>query len=622
VISTPFDAPLFEGSGASDELPGYLQVAINGRPYKIDPRKYKRSTVELLRSPADQNPEPGEQSLNTEGLWPRMQTDWRGGAGQDYFDDGDSDRARFLRSKGIDPWTRRRIKLHYDTALRAASSNTNLKVLVAGSYVYWADGSNLMLSNAVDLATPSTVAAGGAITSLATDGSYVYIARAGALLQRSVIGSGTMAAFSVALQPTLVGYANGRLFGAVANRLCEIDAAGKVATDATPTANLLDYTHRSAAFVWSDFESASNGVYTVGAAGSLSEVYYIGLSTTNIGALTTPIIATPGFPAGETITCLYYYGGAILMGTDRGLRLAVIGANNGLTFGGVREITGGVTAFSGEGRYVWFTWTNYDTTSTGLGRLDLQRFTGTLTPAYASDLMATVQGAVTGVVSFGGKRYFAVSASGVWGQATTLVAEGEMLSGWITYSTHEAKLITSLDVRHDALAGTVAAAVDYEAEDADGGTPIACGTSLTPLSFGPTSAFDAGRRKAEQVQVHLVLRRSASVTTTGPQVRRWSLRSLPSPYRVDIIAVPIIMRSHILVGRDNEQEYPQNVLDEYRYLKSLEGEGALVNYQEGTSSYSAYIKKIEIADVEKWNDEDSFFEGIYTVYFVTAQPSA
>lgn len=622
MISTLFDAPLFEGSGASDDVPGFLQVAINGRAYKIDPKKYKRTTVDLLRDPADQSPEPGEQSLNTEGLWPRIQVDWRGGAGQDYYDDADSDRARFSRSKGLDVWTRRRLSLLPDTVLKASSSNTNLKMLVVGGWVYWADGTNIKLAD-LTLVSPvvTTIAAGGTVTSLASDGTYVYIARTAALLQRTTVGSAVMSAFTVALQPTLVGYANGRLFGGVANRLCEIDAAGKVATDATPTAFLLDYTHRSPGFVWTDVVAASNGVYTVGSAGTLSEVYYIGLSTTNIGAVTTPIIATPGFPAGETITCLYYYGGAILLGTSKGFRVSVIGANNGLTFGPVREIAGGVTAFSGEGRYVWFTWTNYDATSTGVGRLDLQRFTSTLAPAYASDLMATVQGAVTGVVTFGGKRYFAVAASGIWGEGTTLVPSGELVTGWITYSTHEAKVITSLDVRHAALVGSVVTSVDYEAEAADGGAVVNCGTSATLGSFGPTAALDAGRRKAEQAQVHIVLNRSATNPAAGPSLRRWSLRSLPSPYRVDIIAVPIIMRSHVLVGRDQEQEFSYNTLDEFRHLKSLEGEGAIVSYQEGSSSYSAYIKKIEI-EAEKWNDEYSFFEGVFTVYFVTAQPSA
>ena len=63
-----------------------------------------------LREQRDTSNEAGEQRLNTQ-FWARSQTDWARGAGQEYFDNDDSDRRRFNTSSGIDPWTKGQVSL-------------------------------------------------------------------------------------------------------------------------------------------------------------------------------------------------------------------------------------------------------------------------------------------------------------------------------------------------------------------------------------------------------------------------------------------------------------------------------------------------------------------------------
>jgi hypothetical protein len=78
-----------------------------------------------------------------------------------------------------------------------------------------------------------------------------------------------------------------------------------------------------------------------------------------------------------------------------------------------------VTSFSGNDRFVWFNWTNFDATSTGLGRLDLGVFISSNQPAYASDLMVTAQGTVSSVNTINGRPVFVVIGSGIYVEHAT-----------------------------------------------------------------------------------------------------------------------------------------------------------------------------------------------------------
>ena len=88
-------------------VPGRLPVAVEDHAYMIEPSGYRRETVQVLRQQADQSSEPGEQSLNPQGLWRRSQESWHHGAGQEFLDgrqgDGATDSQRYRASKGIVP---------------------------------------------------------------------------------------------------------------------------------------------------------------------------------------------------------------------------------------------------------------------------------------------------------------------------------------------------------------------------------------------------------------------------------------------------------------------------------------------------------------------------------------
>ena len=142
-----------------------LPITIDGRSYLIDVEEYNRTTVPTLREQRDTSSEAGEQRLNTQ-FWVRSQTDWSLGAGQEYFDNDDSDRRRFYTSSGIDPWTKGQVSLLPICEDKGNTGNdVIMKVFTSGStdYMYVASGTNLYFSTNFNTASPtwSTVTALG-----------------------------------------------------------------------------------------------------------------------------------------------------------------------------------------------------------------------------------------------------------------------------------------------------------------------------------------------------------------------------------------------------------------------------------------------------------------------------
>lgn len=600
-ISALFNSPFYQGAQVAADTPYYLPVSIGSRSYLIDLSKYKRATIPPIRPPQDASNEPGEQSLDQGGLWRRSQQSFHLGAGQEYFDDGDSVRQRFWTSKGVNPFTRKKLSLLNDTQNKRASAGTNLQVLLVGTRLYIVDGTALLFTNDPTPGTPTftdSTAGGTTIASVTTDGAKVWAAVGSTGIRETVAGS-TSASTLIAGTYTLVGYANGRLLAANANVLYEISRAGVATTI---------WTHPNPNFKWTLIAAAPNAIYVGGTSADRSDIYSV-TSLDATGALSPPIVSG-SLPDGETLNSIEYYAGVLLLATSRGIRLASIGSNNSISYGPAINITNGVLATEGQGEYVWFSWSNYDGVSTGLGRADLSNFTSEFVPAYASDLMATTQGTVLSIATYGGRRYFAVSGVGFFGETATLVASGTMNTGKIRYGTTEKKAATSLDMRHDPLptGSTIQASVATE-----DGIITSVGSSDVPNSLSPTSPLSMTLIRAEWFQVIFVLNRAAAL---GPVLDRWTLYSRVTPNLNDQIQIPLIIKDYITTESGEGLQAPYNPLNEYIFLKNLADTKALQVYQEGALAWNVYVAGVEVMP-EDWTADHSFFNGIIMVTLIT-----
>lgn len=603
-INQPFNEPFFFGAGSSDRVPFYSPVAIDGQEYIIDLRHYERRYLPAQRQAIDDSNEPGDQTLNPLGLWPRSGDNYRAGAGQLYRDTPRSNPGRFYESIGVDVWDENSSCLLPDVEVKRSSANTNLNLLAINSRVVLTDGQQVLYTDDPTGTSPTWTAYTGTpasnVESISTDGFYLFVSYGANGIYRGDVSGASLSSFS-ATASNFVVYANGRLLSGNDEVLNEIDGSG-VATAI--------YTHDSTSFRWNHGASSPAALYVGGYQGDRSETYYIGVDSTD-GSLTEPVFAT-SLPDGEYATSLKFYAGSFVLGTSLGVRLAqATDQNRSLIYGPLIETGGSVTGLAGRGEFVWFSWGNYSSSYTGVGRMKLSEFTGPLSPAYATDLMYLGQGDVISMAVFDGQPYFAVSGTGIIGPQYSagdlvLVESGTIDIGVVNYGTSLPKSHVALRLTFDPMVGSI----DCFLTDA-AGVQYTIASEDTP---GTTERSSSGLLKnIESSQARLKFTLNRGTTTTGPCLRRWTLLALPKPDRTEIISVPIIFK--------NRTQYRgifryMDLIEVYDELRSLVKSRRVIQYQEGEMIHLAYIDDLTLRPQE-WGDNFSYMEGIMMASLIT-----
>ncbi len=590
-ITATFSQPYFTGGGIEALVPSIWPIALNGRPYMLDTLpetfyvRWNSETIPLIRQQADAAANgPAEASLNPEGLWRRAQDSWHHGAGQNYRDrDSQPDPYRFKSSKGIDPWTRYQISLLHDTTQSKSSANTNLYAVVAGARLYLADGA--VLRYTTDLITYNTVTyAGGSIQSLTTDGFNVYVGD-GSDIYLTNTGITTTSAPDTT-NANLIRYVKGRLMVAAANVLYNVTTLGSAAT--------MTYTHPNTNFTWVDCAEGTNVIYAAGFSGDKSQVFRTAIKADGT-ALDIPTNATPGLPSGEIIRSIYGYLGFVFLGTDKGIRLCEAASNGDLTIGPFIPTPGAVSCITGQDRFVYFGWTNYDGVSTGLGRIDITAFTNPDQPAYASDLMVTGSGAVSSVRTFLGVRVFTVQGLGIYNETATLVASGTIDMGCATFGLPDPKTAIFLHIDTD-LSQSHGTFQGWLQTDADGFVEVGSATINKTSEVFPTN-----QSTGDRFEVRLVLNRAS--TTTGPVMTRWTLKVVPSSSDgpAEVFHIPLMLYPTVEVKGNT---YKVDVALERREISQLRQTRELITYQEFHQTYTGFISDFKFYPYGLTDEED------------------
>ena len=576
-------APAFySGTGSTQLVPDIFPVAINGRAYMIDTaaNAFTRQFDARVRDSVDQSAEPGESAINPQGLWRRSQSSWHYGAGQKYSDTSDAEPFRFNESKGVNVWDKGRLSLLSDTDKVYSTSGTNLYATTAANLMYGTDGQSVKYTT--DFVSISTVTGTAAsnIFSIASDGYNVFYSYANGDIDQTDAGIGSSSAFITGIEAGKLAYVKGRLM--VAGQAADKHKIWNITTAPGSSANNPSplMTHRNTEFTWVGFAAGQTHIYAAGHAGNISLVYKIEIEA-DATSLTAPVVAAE-LPQGEIIQEIYGYLGYIVIGTNTGFRFCSADSAGNLIVGPRIDIGSAVKAFAGIGQYIYFSWTNYDSTSTGIGRMDISVFISTNQPAYASDLMATAQGEVQAIHEFNDKPLFTVSGEGVFvPDATDLVTSGYLTSGVYRWGVPDAKFIPKLDLRCLPLAGSITMSI---AEDN--------GTYFDLPAFSTSGAkdktFDGRENKVFEAEIKVTLARGS--TTTGPTVTRWMARAYAAPLRSQIFSVPIIMHHKLSIG---DREYWQDVDFEMRQLRDLVDNPRVVSYQENEETFAVVIENVQ-----------------------------
>ncbi len=609
--------PYFSGSATSSLVPSVFPVGIDGRPYMVDVKsgRFGRAYEQRVRDSQDTSTSPGEAAINPGGLWRRGQASWHFGAGQKYADSAGSQDYRFYKSKGINPWVKGQLSLLNATKSEPAlvSANTNLFMCVVKSsggtnYLYVADGSTLKYTTDPFATSPTwtsvtTGSPGTAITGLETNGTNVFIAYTSNDIYYTTPGSSSVTFF----YPTGgsgtgktyrgFGYAKGWGWASVDNNLYVIGIqSGSHSVHWTAGDSTLRFVGAAA---------GSNAVYVGSYSGTHSIVYRVSWDpalNSGAGGFSVPVAALE-LPVGEIISSIHGYLGYILLGTNKGVRFCTTDDQSNLVAGPIIPTSGPVYDFIAEDKYVWFTWSNYDGVSGGLGRLDLSTFTQTNAPAYATDLMYDSTANVLSCTEMNGKRIFSVSGVGVIVEnSSQLVASGEVETGIWRWGIPDRKFVAKIDTRATPLAGSITQYLQLDEGDWDE-------LGVWESANTTEDTIDGSDEKAIEAAFKFKLSRSATTTSAGPTMTRWMARAYAAPSRSQQFSVPLLLHNYVRV---RDKEYFVDVAGEQRFFDELIASPRLVNFQLGATSHTCTVEDVE------WVPIDSFgstwdFEGTLVV---------
>jgi hypothetical protein len=388
-----------------------------------------------------------------------------------------------------------------------------------------------------------------------------------------------------------------------------VTPAGALPTNTSTNAPAPLYTHPNANFTWVGFCEGPAFIYGAGYAGGTSIIYRFGIATDG-SALVAPIAAGT-LPPGEIVYSIASYANTyLLIGTNLGVRFASIGSSGDISIGSIVPVNPGPTlpvrAFTSNSHFVWFGWSNYDATSTGLGRMDLQTFIDAETPAFASDLMATAQGEVLSVAYTQNLVCFAVSGVGLFAQTSTFVSSGTVDSGYIAYDIPDDKVAAFLDCRYvEPMTGS-----HQPFLSADRGAFVSIGQRTAGQGREP---FSIPQIRGGEFEVRETLLCGAS-NSAGPTITRTILKSLPGVASGTTISPTIQFVNRVLDNLGGE--FYMDIPGELAFLEGLRESQQIVTYQEGSSLYSVTVDSIDFLPYD-YNREFTTFEGVCICYLKT-----
>jgi hypothetical protein len=447
-------------------------TALGGMPfiYAIsDARPYVRQTAPYRKEQFDNQTEPGEQSLT--GWWIRSQSSFQDGTGITFYDPAlipGEGTFRFADSKGVNVWTEGEVTLLNNTATShytTGAVRANGKPSQIARSIQWAGTNGVLLVDEYDvdkIAVDGTVThfidyAAGAnkpVYAICDDGVNAYWVTAildsgvdkTAVYKKPLTGSSASTAdvtlmFSsstIVANEATMEYVKDRIIMAVNNKIFEFATTAS----SLPTAV---YTHASTGIVFTSVAASGTAIYVSAFEGIQSYIYKFTLSTStgSMPSLTSAITAAQ-MPTGEKIFKIEYYLGYMLIGTNKGIRVATVSDDGSIIYGPLMvETSQPVYDFAFRDRFVWAT--TGVAGEGGVVRIDLGNDLGGLRFAYANDLWLDngVTGYVTTSCAFAGETDRLVFVTTALNRGT--ITNKQLTSNVATLTTASAHGLTVSD---------------------------------------------------------------------------------------------------------------------------------------------------------------------------------
>jgi hypothetical protein len=570
-------------------------IAIGGMPFILatnDERRYVRQTAPFKKDQFDNGAEPGEQSLT--GWWLRSQSSFHNGEGIKFYDPsaGETIAHRFTDSNNVDVWNKGQVTLLKETSnmvgvssgvykslsIVDGSTNKLLGWIPASTTIknYTSDGTAVEYTHVTSIGTPLDTA----ILDIATDGINLFIADNDHIYTGpiSTPAAGYSRYYGTGSEKVILGWVKQRLVACVGPSVYEL-------TNAKGTDHALgpaSYTHPNADWTWTSISEGGSAIYVAGYAGTSGAIYKFTLSTAGVMPTLTQGIIAAQLPSGEYPHKIESYLGYLLIGTNKGVRVATISDTNGdLNYGPlIIEAANTGLDFAFRDRFVYATGSinGY----AGLYRIDLGNEIETLRFAYAKDTyLDGATGYATTVNFVGNSEQIAFTTSGSNGIAiqssSTLASTGYLTTGYIRYGTLEPKNFKRLLGRGDFSKGSLTIeTVDKDGVEYDHITYTSTVSSTEVTTSQPSSA-------QEYVAFKFLFNRDTTTPSTGPIFKGYQAKAT--------IATPRQRQMKFSVYNFDEETDRYNVVigysgrafDRLSRLEDIEENGDIVTWQDLTT---------------------------------------
>jgi hypothetical protein len=380
------------------------------------------------------------------------------------------------------------------------------------------------------------------------------------------------------------------------------------------------YTNPNTNYHYTSVAASGAAIYTAGHSGIYSTIQKYTLSTAGVMPTLTSAVVAAELPAGEIVEKLYYYLGYMMIGTNKGVRAAVVSDQDGsINYGPlIVETVQPCYDFAARDRFIWCA-SGIGALDAGLYRIDLGNDLETLRFAYAKDLQVTQseEHYTTGVAFLGttNRLAFCTAHETTDGaiyleSASTLAPTGFITTGYIRYGTLEPKNFKRLLGRGDFTYGSmILETVDKNGTEYD---HISYDVNISPVEV--TTSIPATAQ--EYVAYKFVLNRDATTTSRGPIFKGYQAKATIATPRQRVMRFPVYCfdvetdRYNTLLG------YSGRASERIRLLEEIEESGDVITWQDLTTAESrqAIIEQITFT---RMTPPDKRFDGFGGVIEIT-----
>jgi hypothetical protein len=437
--------------------------------------------------------------------------------------------------------------------------------------------------------------------------------------KKALTGTATTAPTVMFTQPgitvtnAVIEFVKERLVMAANNKIYEF------ATSATALPTEL-YTHPSTAHIYTSITASGNAIYVSGYNGIQSTIQKFTLNSSGVMPTLTFASVAAELPVGEIVYKIYYYLGYMVIGTNKGIRVATVADDGSITYGPIVVHTEQpVYDFAARDNFIWAA-TNVNG-KPGVTRIDLSQEIEPLRFAYANDLYYNedLNRYTTACAFIDGtdRLAFCTNNNGTDGtiyieDASTLTATGFITTGFIRYATIEKKYFKLIKPRFNTpMFGSCV--ISSKEIDGDINSIITIAGSTPALNTDLATNIN---QPQEELAFKFTLNRDTSDTTKGPVFDGYQVKSLPAVVRARQLTIPLINYDFETDRYGIQNGYEGRAWIRLQSLENLEAAGDTVIIQDFTTG-EQITGLIEQLSFERTTPADRRYSGFGGIVYVS-----